>query len=481
MKGEPEDASIRPPALFAILVAMAEMEKPLFTAQEVRREVEILLRSKHFARSEKQSALLNYICEKWVEGNAEQLNEYQLALEVFHRRADHSGAEDSIVRVQAHELRRRLNEYYLAEGKDRPLRIEIPKGSYRPHFTRVPVPVTESPQARSGMVGFGTSWVLYGIATLLLASAALNLWLVASDSHYKSSTSVPGELGKEYAAYSEIFGGTRAGRDTLVTLSNPRVMLLYGTDVAPPASFLSHQTVPLTPEMRRTFEGMSPPSDTPFPHMFLHPTNDEYTGMGEAVAAYELGQLMQTLNLRSRLTQARFLNWNQALQENVVVLGLPHATPWTSENISSQFFRETNSGSLVLNGPLSNQLREYGPEYDAKTGRMLTDYGVISKETTSSGSWVLVLAGASSFGTYGAGEFLCDPQKMNPVFERLRSLTGKNEIPQNFLVLVKVKVSENIPVDVSYVTALTHAAGNEPVKSDNVQDDSKLSVASRNH
>jgi hypothetical protein len=203
--------------------------------------------------------------------------------------------------------------------------------------------------------------------------------------------------------------------------------------------------------------------------------------MGEAVAAYELGQLMQTLNLRSRLTQARFLNWNQALQENVVVLGLPHATPWTSENISSQFFRETNGGSLVLNGPLSNQPREYGPEYDAKTGRMLTDYGVISKETTSSGSWVLVLAGASSFGTYGAGEFLCDPQKMNPVFERLRSLTGKNEIPQNFLVLVKVKVSENIPVDVSYVTALTHAAGNEPVKSDNVQDDSKLSVASRNH
>jgi hypothetical protein len=173
LKGEPEDASIRPPALFAIHVAMAEMEKPLFTAQEVRREVEILLRSKHFARSEKQSALLNYICEKWVEGNAEQLNEYQLALEVFHRRADHSGAEDSIVRVQAHELRRRLNEYYLAEGKDRPLRIEIPKGSYRPHFTRVPVPVTESPQARSGMVGLGTSWVIYGIATLLLASAAL--------------------------------------------------------------------------------------------------------------------------------------------------------------------------------------------------------------------------------------------------------------------------------------------------------------------
>ena len=458
---------------------MAEVEKSLVTAQEVRGEVEILLKSKHFARSEKQSSLLNYLCEKWIEGNAEQLNEYQLALEVFHRRADHSGAEDSIVRVQAHELRRRLNEYYLAEGKDRPLRIEIPKGSYRPQFTRVPVavPTTGSPQATSGRIGFGSSAVLYSFASLLLVSVGLNLWLVASHSHPKSHPSVTGDMGKEYASYSEIFGGTRAGRNILISLSNPRVLLLYGTNVAPPRSFLSNQTVPLTPQMEKSLEGREAGSEISFPHVFLHPTSDEYTGMGEAVAAYELGQLMQTLNVRSRLTQARFLNWNQALQENVIVLGLPHATPWTSENISSQFFRETDSGSLVLNGPLTNQPGEYGPEYDAKTGTMLTDYGVISKETTSTGSWVLILAGASSFGTYGAGEFLCDPQKMNPVFEKMRSLAGKNEIPQNFLVLVKVKVSENIPVDISYVSALTHSAGNEPVKSDNIPDNSKLSVA----
>src|SRR3982074_3535013 len=103
---------------------------------------------------------------------------------------------------------------------------------------------------------------------------------------------------------------------------------------------------------------------------------------------------------------------------------------------------------------------------------MLTDY-----ETTSTGSRVLILAGASGFGTYGAGEFLCDPQKMNPVFEKLRSLTGTNEIPQNFLVLVKVKISENIPVDVSYVTALASSAAKEPVRSDYLPDNSSPSVA----
>jgi len=221
---------------------MAEVEKSLVTAQEVRREVEILLTSKHFSRSEKQSSLLNYLCEKWIEGNAEQLSEYQLALEVFHRRADHSGAEDSIVRVQAHELRRRLNEYYLAEGKDRPVRIEIPKGSYRPQFARIPIPVPVAPRAKSWKVGFESSAALYGFASLLLVSVGLNLWFVASHSHPESHSSMTGDLRQEYASYSEMFGGTRAGRDTLISLSNPRVLLLYGTDVAPPTSFLSNQT-----------------------------------------------------------------------------------------------------------------------------------------------------------------------------------------------------------------------------------------------
>jgi hypothetical protein len=290
LNGKQEGASIKALALFAILVAMAEVEKSLVTAQEVRDEVAILLKSKHFARSEKQSSLLNYLCEKWIEGNAEQVNEYQLALEVFHRRADHSGAEDSIVRVQAHELRRRLNEYYLAEGKDRPVRIEIPKGSYRPQFTRVPVAV--SPVAKSGRVGFGSQALLYSFAGLLLVSAGLNLWFVASHSHPQSHPPVTGELRKEYASYADMFGGTRVGRDILISLSNPRVLLLYGTDVAPPRSFLNNQTVALTPQMEKALESNEPASETPLPYMFLHPTSDEYTGMGEAVAAYELGQLI---------------------------------------------------------------------------------------------------------------------------------------------------------------------------------------------
>ena len=41
---------------------------------------------------------------------------------------------DPIVRIQAGRLRRSLERYYLLSGKDDPVRIELPKGTYVPVF-----------------------------------------------------------------------------------------------------------------------------------------------------------------------------------------------------------------------------------------------------------------------------------------------------------------------------------------------------------
>ena len=47
---------------------------------------------------------------------------------------------DPIVRVEAGRLRRALEHYYLTAGKNDPVRIEIPKGSYIPTFHTVQIP-----------------------------------------------------------------------------------------------------------------------------------------------------------------------------------------------------------------------------------------------------------------------------------------------------------------------------------------------------
>src|SRR2546430_2596739 len=102
-------------------------------AQE-RRELEAVLASGVFHRAPNLAKLLTYVCAKYFDGSAEQIKEYNIAVDALGRPADFDQKRDSIVRVEAHRLRKRLREYYDAEGADHALRIDIPPGQYPPRF-----------------------------------------------------------------------------------------------------------------------------------------------------------------------------------------------------------------------------------------------------------------------------------------------------------------------------------------------------------
>src|SRR3954451_4801034 len=104
------------------------------TASAVRAELELVLKSQAFGRSERHSRFLRFICETTLNGDASKLNEYLIAHQVFDRGADYSPGEDSVVRRQAYSLRQKLQEYYAADGKNSSVRIELPVGRYVPTF-----------------------------------------------------------------------------------------------------------------------------------------------------------------------------------------------------------------------------------------------------------------------------------------------------------------------------------------------------------
>ena len=99
-----------------------------------RAELRAVLASPEFVRAPKLARLLNYLCEKLFAGEANQIKEYSIALEVFDRGASFDQDSDSIVRVEANRLRKRLAEYYAGEGASHSLRIAIPVGQYVPRF-----------------------------------------------------------------------------------------------------------------------------------------------------------------------------------------------------------------------------------------------------------------------------------------------------------------------------------------------------------
>src|SRR5437870_13021230 len=97
-----------------------------------RAELQSVLGSPTFARCPTLTHLLSYLCEKTFAGESAQIKEYSVGLDVFDRRDSFDQDTDSIVRVQANRLRKRLAEYYASEGASHSVRITIRTGQYIP-------------------------------------------------------------------------------------------------------------------------------------------------------------------------------------------------------------------------------------------------------------------------------------------------------------------------------------------------------------
>src|SRR5215470_11076203 len=101
-------------------------------SQTALRQLERILASPGFARNARLSGFLRYVVESHLMGKDSELKESLVAIEVFGRSPDYDPKQDPIVRTEAIRLRARLGEYYLGEGKDDSLIIELRKGGYIP-------------------------------------------------------------------------------------------------------------------------------------------------------------------------------------------------------------------------------------------------------------------------------------------------------------------------------------------------------------
>ena len=104
--------------------------------EEVRAELANVLKSEMFAHSLRLSRFLKRTVEAVLDGQADSVKEFALGQDVFERGADYDPRIDSIVRVEALRLRRKLSEYYERSGGEDPVIISYRPGSYVPRFHR---------------------------------------------------------------------------------------------------------------------------------------------------------------------------------------------------------------------------------------------------------------------------------------------------------------------------------------------------------
>jgi TolB-like protein len=187
------------------------------TPDEVRAQLQRILDSAAFEASDRRKRFLRYIVDESLAGRADRLKGYAIATSVFDRDDSFDPQTDPVVRLEARRLRRALEHYYLTAGRDDPVRIEIPKGSYAPicEWQATTSPEVVRPVGATGapatqFLARGHAWfrrpalpaiglaIICG-ATLALAAATAWWWLARAPSERNVARAAAGPSLQEPA------------------------------------------------------------------------------------------------------------------------------------------------------------------------------------------------------------------------------------------------------------------------------------------
>ncbi len=102
---------------------------------DIRALLEKILGSPGFRNSERMRRFLRIAVERTLDGATDQLKEFSLGHDVFDRGQDYDPRTDSIVRVEARRLRKKLRAYHEGEGLLDKVVIQFHPGKYVPSFS----------------------------------------------------------------------------------------------------------------------------------------------------------------------------------------------------------------------------------------------------------------------------------------------------------------------------------------------------------
>jgi len=111
----------------------------------IRSQLEQMLAHPLFRNSKRYPNFLRHLVEQALAGNEAELKERLLGMAVFHRAPDYDTNQDTVVRLTAGEVRKRIAQYYHQPEHAGQVQIDLLPGSYVPVFRRPDPPAVRTP------------------------------------------------------------------------------------------------------------------------------------------------------------------------------------------------------------------------------------------------------------------------------------------------------------------------------------------------
>jgi hypothetical protein len=444
------------------------------SAEDVKQILANVFKSKQFVHAPKKQKFIQLICRYYLNGQAAELNEYLIGRDVFDRDDSYNPAADPIVRVGAHDIRKKLELYYQNEGASDEIRLVMPLGSYEPVFVRQtlspPVHATKFAAASGDVQADDTKpreleanvisnvpdrsktwhWVLGGL-TVIFFLASLVLLGFNRRLQQQLEQLLVGQvkdLNSSGAVWEPFLNDTAP---TIIILSNPTV---YRSANESDPEIVVKKGIPLSPEQARELTNIT---GNRLPVMSaqtmrLVPASNMYTGIGEAVGAYRLAGLLQSSGEKTILKQSRNIGPEDLKQSDVILLGSVYSNQWSKPLSIHENFVYTKHGTIENLNPRPDEQREYRPVFDPSSSLLVEDYALISVTPGVAGDHtIMVLAGLYSEGTQAAAEFVTTNHSLQELNQRLQQVADKAGASRYYQAMLKVRVENAFPTKATLI------------------------------
>lgn len=372
----------------------------------VREQLDKLLAHPLFANSKRYPALLAYTVEQTLLGNASELKERSIGIEVFGRAPTYDANADPIVRITAGEVRKRLSLYYYDSSHTGELVIELPVGSYVPAFRQpepafeaiqelpepAPVPVQSEPEPSTPDLPARRSWTRWVLSAGFLIAGCVVGILAGLRMHSTPPPEPPSNMDRFWEPF----------------ISSPNTTTFC---LGEPAKNIDMDDL-------NSFETpVSTPADTQKLYVRLHLAGlfalADVTTLTRAAAALEARHKPFRVDPASEASFAQ-------LREGPIVLIGAFDNIWTLRLTQKlRYGFESKNGDALLVDRKSGDKTTWATAWDLPYQKLSRDYAIVARiHDSTTGQPVIIAAGISEEGTEAAGEILYNPVYLNSLLAK---------------------------------------------------------------
>ena len=426
---------------------------PLTDAQrhQVREVLDAVLNSAVFHSAHRGCRFLEYIVDQALADMGHQLKERTIGVEVFDRPPQYSTGDDAVVRVQAGDIRKRLQRFYsLPESESLTVEIVLPLGTYCPEFRfrqRAESKIVQPLRVEARDSG------------LVLPQLPETTLLAVAPPQDKVTTAIPEGaaplprqrlLSKRFLGIAAClilavagWGGWRLFHAheaqspsdkfwaPLLTEHQPVLVCLAKSVTYHPSEGLFAGYEKTHPgefglEWQRMGVPLPLPPGTPMHWGDLKIWTDYGVASGDVYAAQELAVAFSRMQKENHLRIGQDYGYADLRQDPSVLVGAFN-NRWTMELSANMPFRFVETPSSLAIAEVGGAKRRWMME--SIDSRKSVDYAIVARLLNGgTGNFVLIVGGLGSSGTQAATELVTDPAYLNSALQTLPSNWPKHNI-----------------------------------------------------